>query len=371
MLCKSVVALYDNYRTERILLSELSALESLHRGLDGCDNSKSAILNRYGSTRKYSNSKSKNEVDKNNDMNNVKKFLNKKKTSLICCDSEIESRGIRKVSFQMENIGDTSDAVKVDTKVESYAEKTIVDSKERTLAANISDCADVSGAIGKSGIKGGRTNLKIDRSDHNTNGIDTNDYIATINSIKNDDTMNNINDKKIKGTKKSTIANDNKASQSSRIKNGQEYKESSSNIQADCDPSFQIVNNDGDQSDNSDEYINDDEASQYLRGIIDSESEEEKEDLIHDVKESSANDVDKKKIALIGKYDDSINGDDIDSNSTYDDSFECIKMDQISVLHRMKNGLYWRIFKVRFECQYCIYHSIEVVAFVVERFHYG
>jgi hypothetical protein len=332
MLCKSIVALYDNYQTGKTLMNELRTLESLHIGLDNSNDKSTTVSNGYGSTRKGGNNKSRNEIDRINDMNNVKKFLNKKKTSVISCDNEIESKGMRKVSFQTENGGDKCDVINAVLESEIPVEIAIADSKESTAAADGIDCFGISGPI---------TTPRIDRSDHNTNGIDTNDYIAAINSIKDGDTIN------IKDTKNYADA----TRGSSRNKSGREFKGSASNPHSDRDRSFEIVNNDGEQFDNcdsSDDYVNDDEANQYLKGIIDSSSEEdEKEGLVYEVKESSAVDdssISKKKIALI----DSINNDDIDSDSTYDDSFECFKMVQIRDLHQKKKELYWRIVKVRF-----------------------
>jgi hypothetical protein len=347
MLCKSIVALYDNYQTGKTLMNELRTLESLHMGLDNCNDKSSKESNGYGRSRKGSNSKSRNEIDRINDMNNVKKFLNKKKTSVISCDNEIENRGMRKVSFQTENGGDKCDAINAVLERDIPVEIAIADSKDSTSAADGSDCFGMSGPM---------TNLRIDRSDHNTNGIDTNDYIAAINSIKDGDTMNITDDyNNISGNKSNHIKDKKNyadvTSGSSRNKSGQEFKGSVSNSHADRDRSFEIVSNDGDQFDNcdsSDDYVNDDEANQYLKGITDSSSEDdEKEGLIYDVKEFSAVDecpISKMKIPLI----DSVNSDDIDSDSTYDGSFECFKMVQIRDLHQKKKELYWCIFKVRF-----------------------
>eukprot|EP00596_Hydrurales_sp_CCMP1899_P001018 CAMPEP_0119042236 /NCGR_PEP_ID=MMETSP1177-20130426/14465_1 /TAXON_ID=2985 /ORGANISM="Ochromonas sp, Strain CCMP1899" /LENGTH=291 /DNA_ID=CAMNT_0007008873 /DNA_START=798 /DNA_END=1673 /DNA_ORIENTATION=- len=246
---------------------------------------------------------------------------------------------MRKVSFQTENGGDKCDAINAVLGSEIPVEIAIADSKESTAAADGIDCFGISGPI---------TTPRIDRSDHNTNGIDTNDYIAAINSIKDGDTVNISDD----GNKSNYIKDKQNYADatrgSSRNKSGREFKGSTSNPHSDRDRSFEIVNNDGEQFDNcdsSDDYVNDDEANQYLKGIIDSSSEEyEKEGLVYEMKESRAADdssISKKKITLI----DSVNNDDIDSDSTYDDSFECFKMVQIRDLHQKKKELYWRIVK--------------------------
>lgn len=389
MFCKSIVSLYDNYQREKTLKNELSTLESLHVGLDGCNNDNNLVSKKYGTTRKYSNGKFKIDVDRNININNVKNFLNKKKTS---CENENGNKNMRNVSFQMENVGSRSSAASTDTRIESFA--ATEEQKECDTAGESSNFDDVSdvlkNSVNEARVEGLRR-LKVDRSGHAT------------------DRKNRDSNKKSKDRKSLIDDNGSAINKSNKNKNKLKYKTNHKNegkkvsvpsTNQELDHTFHIViDNDG-QISNYD-YVSDDEANQYLKSIIDS-SEEEVEELFCGRKDSTSTDTDidnnisirdsdnsnndnhidslsdsssveinndvtnggekydetnnlcydsiyldasKNDMNLNVKYE-SVNGDDIDINSYHDESFESVKMEEIRVLREKKNDLYWRIFKV-------------------------